>query len=408
MQDTPAFGFSDLAKQASLQPKEALLERTKSKKGLHIGIPKETTLQEHRSPLTPSAIQVLCSNGCEVWIESGAGKGAWFSDQEFSEAGAKICYSKEEIFNAEIIVKVEPLTDEEITFLKPEQLVISAIQHCAKSESYIKNLMNKKINAIAFEYLKDADGEYPVVKSMSEIAGYSAISIATELLSVNRGGKGEMFGGIVGIPPTEVIIIGAGTVGKSAAKAALGFGAMVKVFDHSLTNLRNLQQSVSQSIFTSLIHPKILHKALLSADVAIGCIRNEEGRSPVIISEELVSQMKSGSVIIDISIDQGGIFETSETTNHAQPTFIKHDVIHYCVPNITSRVSRTASYALSNVLSPLLLNLNESKSLTEMLYKNPSIRSGAFIFKGNLTNLHLGKRLNIYHKDLDLLLATHL
>ncbi len=408
MQETSAFGFSDLAKQASLQPKEALLAIGKSNKGLQIGIPKETTLQEHRCPLTPSAIQVLSSNGCEVWIESGAGKGAWFSDQEFSEAGAKICYSKEEIFNAEIIVKVEPLTEDELKLLKADQLVISAIQHCAKSETYIRGLMNKKVNAIAFEYLKDVDEEYPVVKSMSEIAGYSAVSIATELLSVNRGGKGEMFGGIVGIPPTEVVIIGAGTVGKSAAKAALGFGAMVKVFDHSLNNLRALQQSVSQSIFTSLIHPKIMQKALLSADVAIGCIRNEEGRSPVIINEQQVMQMKAGSVIIDISIDQGGIFETSETTNHAQPTFVKHDVIHYCVPNITSRVSRTASYALSNVLSPLLLNLNDSKSLTELLYKNPGIRSGAFVFKGNLTNPHLGKRLNIYHKDLDLLLATHL
>jgi alanine dehydrogenase len=268
--------------------------------------------------------------------------------------------------------------------------------------------MAKKINALAFEYLKDSDGSYPVVRTMSEIAGYSAISVASELLSINRGGKGEMLGGVTGIPPTEILIIGAGTVGRFAAKAAIGYGAMVKVFDNSLTNLRSLQNEIQQQVYTSLVHPKILHKALMSADVVIGCIRNEEGRSPVLISEEQIASMKEGSVIIDISIDQGGIFETSEITSHSKPTYIKHGVIHYCVPNITSRVSRTASYALSNILSPLLMKLSESGSLTEFLYNNSELRSGIYIYKGNLTNKHLGKRLSIYHKDIDLLLGAHI
>jgi alanine dehydrogenase len=408
MQETPAFGFSELAKQASLQPKEALFEVFQPHKSLYIGVPKETTLQEHRVPLTPSSVQVLVNNGNEIWIESGTGSGAGFTDKDFSEAGAKICYSKEEIFKANVIVKVEPPTEEEVLLLSPEKLLISALQHGAKSEKFIRSLMAKKINALAFEYLKDSDGSYPVVRTMSEIAGYSAISVASELLSINRGGKGEMLGGVTGIPPTEILIIGAGTVGRFAAKAAIGYGAMVKVFDNSLTNLRSLQNEIQQQVYTSLVHPKILHKALMSADVVIGCIRNEEGRSPVLISEEQIASMKEGSVIIDISIDQGGIFETSEITSHSKPTYIKHGVIHYCVPNITSRVSRTASYALSNILSPLLMKLSESGSLTEFLYNNSELRSGIYIYKGNLTNKHLGKRLSIYHKDIDLLLGAHI
>ncbi|MDZ4668358.1 MAG: alanine dehydrogenase [bacterium] len=407
MAEHSSFGFSDLAKQASLQPKESLLEVNFPHKALYIGIPKETTLQEHRVPITPSSVQQLVNNGNEVWIETNAGKLANFTDKEYSEAGAKICYDRNEIYKAEVIVKVEPPTMEELELLSMDKLLISALQHGAKSEPYIRAMMQKKINAIAFEYLKDVDGIYPIIRSLSEIAGITAISIASDLLSISGGGKGEMFGGVSGIPPTEVLIIGAGTVGEYAAKAALGKGASIKVFDHSLAKLRRLQSNLGQTIFTSLIHPKILHKALLTADVAIGCIRSEEGRSPVIVSEELVSQMKQASVILDISIDQGGVFETSEITTHAKPTFVKHDVIHYCVPNITSNVCRTASYALSNILTPLLLRISESKNLADFLYANPEVRNGVYIYKGNLTNQHLGRRLSIYQKDIDLLLAAH-
>jgi alanine dehydrogenase len=407
MSENNSFGFSDLAKQASLQPKEALLEIHRQNKALYIGVPKEITLQEHRISLTPSSVQQLVANGNEVWIETNAGKEAKFSDKDFSEAGAKICYDRNEVFKADVIVKVEPPTPEEVSLLNPDKILISALQHGAKSEPYVRSLMQKKINAIGFEYLKDVDGIYPIVRSLSEIAGITAISLASDLLSITGGGKGEMLGGVSGIPPTEIVIIGAGTVGEYAAKAAIGKGASVKVFDHSLAKLRRLQSNVGQNVFTSLIHPKILSKALSMADVAIGCIRSEEGRSPVIVSEELVANMKALSVILDISIDQGGVFETSELTTHANPTFVKHDVIHYCVPNITSNVCRTASYALSNILTPLLLNIAESKNFAEFLYAHPEVRNGVYIYKGNLTHKHLGKRLSIYQKDLDLLLAAH-
>ncbi len=407
MEEISKSGFSELARQASMQPKEALLSTKHPKQTLYIGVPKEITLQEHRVALTPSSVNLLINNGNEVWIETNAGKEAKFSDKDFSEAGAKICYSAEEVYKADIILKVEPPTDEEIKYLQTKQLLISAIQLNSKSDIYIRSLMDKKITAIAFEFLKSNDGIYPIVRSMSEIAGTSAISVASEYLCSTRGGKGEMLGGVTGIPPSEVVIIGAGTVGEYAARAAIGVGAVVKIFDNSLEKLRRVQNNLGVKIFTSLLHPKILQKALSTADVAIGCLWSENGRSLTVVSEEMVTRMKPLSIIVDICIDQGGCFETSEITNHLKPTFIKHDVIHYCVPNITSRVCRTSSYALSNILTPLLLDISEAGTISNYIWENQSARNGIYIYKGNLTNKHIGKRLNIYHKDIDLLIAAH-
>ncbi|MFN4082535.1 MAG: alanine dehydrogenase [Bacteroidia bacterium] len=407
MPENQTFGFSELAKQASLQPKESPVSELNPLKAITIGVPKEITMQEHRVPLTPSSVQLLVNNGNDVIIESNAGKDARFSDKDYSDAGAKIAYGREEVFKSNVIVKVEPPTEDEINLLMPEQMLISALQHASKSEKTIRSMMQKKVNAIAFEFLREPDGSFPIIRSMSEIAGITAISVASELLSFSKNGKGEMLGGVTGIPPTEVVIIGAGTVAEFAAKAALGKGASVKVFDNSLAKLRRLQNAVGCHLFTSLLHPKILSKAISNADVVIGAFFSEDGRCPVVVTEEMVAKMKPNSVIIDISIDQGGLFETSEITNHANPTFIKHDVIHYCVPNITSRVCRTASYALSNILTPLLLDISQSQSFSEFLFANPSIRQGVYLYKGNLTNKHLGRRLNIYNKDLDLLLAAH-
>lgn len=407
MDDNTKSGFTELARQATLQPKEALVEIKKPQQGLYIGVPKETILQEHRVALTPSSVNLLVNNGNEVWIEAGAGKEARFADKDYSEAGAKICYNAEEIYKADVIVKVEPPVQKEIDLLQSKQLLISAVQLSSRSEAYIRHLMQKKLTAIAFEYLKSSDDIYPIVRSMNEIAGTTSISIASELLTSTRGGKGEMLGGVTGIPPTEIVIIGAGTVGEYAARAALGVGATVKVFDNSLEKLRQLQNNLGVKIFTSLLHPKILQKALITADVAIGCLWSEEGRSPTVVTETMVTHMKPLSVIVDVCIDQGGCFETSEVTSHDKPTFIKHDVIHYCVPNINSRVCRTASYALSNILTPLLLDVAEAGSITDYLWGNHAARNGVYIYKGNLTNKHIGQRLNIYHKDLDLLIAAH-
>jgi alanine dehydrogenase len=350
-------------------------------------------------------VQLLIHNGSEVTVESNAGVGANFTDIEYSEAGAKIVYTPEEVYQSEIILKVAPLTDKEMNLLKPNQILVSALQLTNISEQYLKQLMDKKIIAIGYEFLRDNSGALPIIRAMSEIAGRASILIAAEYLSNSNYGKGELLGGIPGLQPTDVVVIGAGAVGEYATRAALGLGAHVKVFDHSLYKLRRLEANIGQRIYSSTIIPQILAKALSNCDLAIGAMRSPEGRSPSIVTEEMVSHMRPKSLIIDVSIDQGGCFETSEVTNHKHPTFEKHGVIHYCVPNIPSRFARTASYALSNVFTHMLIEWGEEGSFKELLWAQKGIRRGVYIYKGHLTNFGLGKRLNLKSKDIDFLLA---
>ncbi|MEZ4720801.1 MAG: alanine dehydrogenase [Flavobacteriales bacterium] len=344
----------ELSESAMMLPKEMLQPVGRKQKKLFIGIPKEISLQENRVALVPEAVQLLVNNGHEVVVETGAGKASHFEDNEYSEAGAQIAYSTKEVYEADLILKVEPISDEEMEFLKPKQVLISAMQLSVQPKNYIKNLMVKKVTAIAWDYISDEDGILPIVRSMGEIAGTTSILIAAEYLS-NIKGQGIMLGGITGVPPTQVAIIGAGTVGEFAARAALGLGADVRVFDNSISKLRRLQNSIGQRVSTSTIQPKVMAKALMRADVAIGAIRSISGRTPCYVTEEMVRNMKPASVVVDVSIDQGGCFETSRITTHDEPTYTVHDVIHYCVPNIASRASRTASHALSNVMAPIAL-----------------------------------------------------
>jgi alanine dehydrogenase len=303
-------------------------------------------------------------------------------------------------------LKVTPPSAEEIALLKHKQTLFSALQMTVQTHQLIKQLMDKKVTSIAYEYIMDDDGIYPIIRAMSEIAGNTSILLAAEYLSNINNGNGSMFGGITGSPPTEVVIIGAGTVGEFATRAALGLGASVKIFDSSVYRLRRLQSDLGTRVFTSVLQPKILAKALKTADVAIGALRSSQGRTPCVVSEEMVSEMKQGSVIIDISIDQGGVFETSEVTNHTQPIFRKFGVIHYCVPNIPSRVSRTASYALSNVIAPILLNMGDEGGIEQMLRHQKNVRQGVYLYNGILTNKYLGEAFRLPYKDLDLLMAA--
>jgi alanine dehydrogenase len=391
-----------------MQPQEQLLELKKGDERLYIGIPKEITYQENRVPLTPAAVQLLISNGHDIVIESNSGKNANFFDKDYSDAGARIVYSKEEVYQAGIIVKVDPPTKEEIAMMKKDQLLISALQLTNLSETYLKQLVQKKVTAIGFEYMRDSQGTLSVIQTMSEIAGSTSILIGAEYLSNTGGGKGELLGGVAGIPPSEVVIIGAGTVGEYAARTAIGLGAIVKVFDNSPARLRRLQNNLNQRVYTSIIVPNILSKALKSADLAIGSLRHDDGRSHTIVTEEMVANMKPNSVIVDITIDQGGCFETSEVTNHTNPIFRKHDVIHYCVPNIPSRVSRTASYALSNILTPILLGISEAQGLKNYLqWENQSMRKGIYIYKGVLVKRVLAERFSMEAKDIDFLLGAN-
>ncbi|HIP36479.1 MAG TPA: alanine dehydrogenase [Crocinitomix sp.] len=398
--------LKSLMKEGSLLPQEEMLAINKKKGSLTIGIPKETSYQENRVALIPESVQLLVNNGHQVLVESNAGLKSNFTDKDYSEAGAQICYNTSEIFKSNIILKVAPVKQKEIDMMVGNQTLISALQLTLQPKETLVALMKKKVTAIAWDYIRDDHGIYPVVRTMGEIAGNTSVLIAAELLSNYNDGKGIMMGGIAGVQPTEIVILGAGTVGEYAARAALGLGANVKVFDNSLSRLRRLQNDIGQRIYTSIIQPKVLEKAVKRADVIIGALRAPFGRTPCIVTNQMVSKMKPSSVIIDVSIDQGGCFETSRVTNHLNPTYRAYDVIHYCVPNIASRVSRTASIALSNIFSPLLLEIGEVGGSKEMIKKDPGFRGGVYIYKGKLTSEILGKVFNLPYKDIELLLAA--
>ena len=355
--------------------------------------------------LAPEAVSLLTANGHRIRVESKAGEHSKFSDNEYSEAGAEICHDKKEIFSCDIILKVAPPSEEEIDLMPGGQTLLSALQLSVQPKVTLEKLNQKRITAIAWDYIQDEHGIFPVVRTMGEIAGNTSILVASELLS-NPHGKGLMLGGIAGVQPTEVVILGAGTVGEFAARSAMGLGASVKVFDNSLSKLRRLQNDLGTRIFTSVLQPKLISKALLRADVVIGAMRAPLGRTPCVVTEEMVAEMKPGSVIIDISIDQGGCFETSEVTNHNNPTFIKHGVVHYCVPNIASRVSRTASFALSNIFSPILIDMGDHGGCKDLIKHDAGFRSGVYMYKGTLTSEILGKVFNLPYKDIELLLAA--
>lgn len=390
----------------AFKPQEEMLEVARKKGKLYIGIPKEVAFQENRVALVPDAVALLVNNGHRIVIEAGAGKAANFDDTDYSEAGAEVVYSAADVYKADCIFKIAPPTIEEVELMQPKQTLFSALQLTVQPQDFLKKLISKKLNCVAFDLIIDDAGIFPVIRAMGEIAGGASLLIAAELLSNVNNGVGSILGGISGISPTEVIIIGAGTVGEFAARAAIGLGATVKVFDNSTSRLRRLQNQLGARVFTSVIVPKVLEKHLRSADVAIGALRATKGRTPCIVTEAMVSEMKTGSVIIDVSIDQGGVFETSEVTNHTKPVFRKHGVIHYCVPNINSRVARTASYALSNIFSQVIINMGDEGGFDSIVRKDPGLRNGVYIYNGILTNQYLGEAFNLPFKDINLLMAA--
>lgn len=399
--------LKSLMQEGSLLPQEEMLAIARRKGRLTIGIPKETTYQENRVALNPEAVQFLVGNGHEILVETDAGKASRYEDVDYSEAGAEIVYDRSKIFKSNIIIKVAPPSDDEIKMMPGNQTLISALQLTLQPKQILVSLMQKKITAIAWDYIQDEHNIFPVVRAMGEIAGNTAILIAAELLSDFKTGKGIMMGGVAGVQPTEVVILGAGTVGEYACRTALGLGASVKVFDSSISKLRRLHNDIGSRVYTSVIQPKILSKAIQRADVVIGAVRASFGRTPCIVNENMIQKMKSGSVIVDVSIDQGGCFETSKITNHDVPTYVKHDVIHYCVPNIASRVSRTASIALSNIFSPILMEIGEVGGCKNMIRKDLGFRSGVYVYQGKLTSQILGEVFDLPYKNIEWILASH-
>ena len=387
-------------------PKEEMLEVKQDFQKLKIGIPKESSFQENRIALTPDAVSLLVHNGHTIVIEHNAGVGANFTDKEYSDAGAEIVFSIEEVYNTDIIIKIEPPTKTELKLLKKGQQLISAIQLQTRNKEYFQELLKKDITSIAIEQIKDDEGKLTLLRSMSEIAGNTSLLIAAEYLSNVNSGKGLMLGSITGINPTDVLVIGAGTVGEFASRTALGLGCNVRVFDSSLSKLRRLQQLTSRSISTSVIQPKSLSKALKRADVVIGAIRSGDGRTPCVVSEGMVEGMKDGSVIIDVSIDHGGCFETSEVTTHKNPIFVKHGIIHYCVPNIASRVARTSSFAICSIISPLLIKIGEEGGVKNLIKQDEGLRSGVYTFRKMMTNKTLSEMFDFQFKDLNLIITA--
>ena len=400
--------FEGIASKLGLQPMEQPSMVATRKAKLVIGIPKEKTFQEHRIGLTPESVKTLVANGHRIIIERGAGIDSNFFDNDYSEAGAEISDSTEEVFRADIVIKIAPAQLDEIELMQTGQTLISPIHLPTLKEEYIRLLMRKKVTALAYEYIPDDGKRFPFVRAMSEIAGSSVILLAAEFLSNANEGKGILLGGISGVPPAKVVILGAGVVGVFAARAAIGLGAVVSIFDNNVFKLQRLQDKIAARVFTSTISPGILEQELQTADVAIGAIHSKQGRTPVLVTEDMVSKMKAGSVVIDVSIDQGGCFETSRVTSHADPTFKIYDVTHYCVPNIPSRVSHTASHAFSNILTPILLRCGELSGIKNLIYDDAGIRNGIYLYKGNLTNEHIGGLFSMKSSNLDLLFATNL
>lgn len=385
-----------------LLPQEEKLEVAKHKSELFIGVPKETSFQERRICLTPDAVNTLTSHGHRVLMEAGAGTNASYSDKEYSDAGAEITSDTQKVFNCPMILKVEPPTLSEVEMMKPQTILISALQIKTRKKEYFEALKKKKITALAFEYIKDDDNSFPAVKSLSEIAGTASVLVAAELMTCGKGGNGLLFGNITGVRPTEVVILGAGTVAEYAVKTALGLGASVKVFDNSITKLRRLQNNLRQPIFTSTIQPKTLMKSLRRCDVAIGAMRGKY-RTPIVVTEAMVENMKKGAVVVDVSIDTGGCFETSEITTHENPTFVKHDVVHYCVPNIPSRYSKSASLSISNIITPYLLQIADDGGIESAIRCDDGLKNGVYFYHGILTNKTIGEWFDLMHRDINLI-----
>lgn len=391
---------------SSLMPKEEHLETAVRFKRISIGIPSDSKEDEKRVPLTPEAVNILVEADNEVIVQKGAGAGANYTDKDYSENGAIITDSPARVYGSDVVIKVAPFTEKETDYLKGNQVVMSFLNVLKLNEDILSRLIRKKVSAIAFEKIRDNEGILPVIESMSEINGVTSILLASDYLSNHHGGKGVMLGGITGVTPTEVIILGANRAGEFAAKAAIGLGSIVKIFDNSLQRLRNFESLTGQRLQTSVFHPQVLKKALKSADVVIGAIELEDLKPWYHVTEEMVRSMKRGAVIIDLSIDRGGCIETTECRALKDPVYEKYGVIHFSAWNLPSRVARTASIALSNILAPLLQTMADSGGITQLLKNDHGVRDGVYLYNGMLTNETLGQKFGILSKDLDLLLTA--
>ncbi|MDO9634071.1 MAG: alanine dehydrogenase [Paludibacter sp.] len=397
----------DPSTQRTFFPEESLLREIVRQPRLSIGVPCEHAHAETRLALTPEGVSIVVEEGHTVMVQRGAGLPMFYTDLQYSEAGAKIVDTEAEVFGTDIVLKIAPPTLEELSFMKNGKSIFSMLQLSNFSAESIKMMISKKMNAVAYELIKDEQKAFPVVNTIAEIEGNTAIAVASELMSNASGGKGILLGGIAGVSPTEVVILGAGLAGSVAARSALALGAQVKIFDHDINKLRKIQHYLGQQVFTSVIHPAVLFKALTTADAVIGNLRYINGSERFMVSEDLVKTMKQGAIIIDLSVDQGGCFETSTCRTIENPVFEKYGIIHYCVPNISARVGRTSSMALSNIFAPMLVKIGNSGSVKLAVSESSGFRNGAYVYGGILVNRLIASYFGLNSNDIGLFLAGY-
>ncbi|HAV77153.1 MAG TPA: alanine dehydrogenase [Anaerolineae bacterium] len=355
---------------------------------MDIGIPKEIRPFEFRVGLSPAGVEMLIQNGHQVYVEHEAGIGAGFDDQEYESAGARISYSSDEVFGrADLLLKVARPTMRELEWLRPGSAVAGLLHLASSRRDKVDVLLEKKITSIAYEQIELADHSLPVLRPFSEVGGSMTATIAARFLQANRGGKGILLGGVPGVPPAEVVILGSGVVGVTATKAFLGLGAHVTVISNDLMGLQRLHER-HPGVVTMLSTARNIEKATSYADVVVGAVLVSSQRSPVLITRKMVQKMKPRSVIIDVSIDEGGCVETSRPTTHELPTYVEEGVIHYCVPNMPSVVARTATHAFVNAAMPYILEL-ANKGVDDAIKADPSLEMGINTHKGKLVHLTL-------------------
>jgi alanine dehydrogenase len=369
-----------------------------------IGIPRESWTEERRVALTPAGVHSLSAAGQTVVVQSDAGIGCGFSMDSYRETGATIVFSSEEVFaRADLIVKVMPPTIQECNWIGDGKYLFSVVHLGSANPEMHRHLRTQQTIAVGLELIEDAERHLPVVTAMSEIAGMLIPQIAGRFLESTHGGRGVMLGGVPGIPAAHVVIVGAGTAGATAARIFVGFGANVTIMDDDLKRLRAVDACLPKMANTALATPYNIERSVASADVVLGAVMVHGWKAPHVITETMVKKMRPGSVIIDLSIDQGGCVETSRPTTLSDPVFKKHGVIHYCVPNVPSSVARTASHALNNVIVPLVEDI--AGNGIESFRRNLSLRHGVYLFSGHCTHEGLANLLGCEYSNLDLLLS---
>lgn len=393
--------------QGAYIPQELLKELSKAGNRLLIGIPCERVEGERRLALTPEAVDMLTGRGHRVLVEAGAGLGINYSDNHYAEAGAEIVATPAEVYQADIILKILPPLTAEVMMMKPRTTLFSTVQFNNFPHEAFELMMAKRITAIAYELLADDRQRCPVLNVISEIEGTASITIASELLSNTQGGKGILLGGIPGVSPTEVVIIGAGNAGTVATRAAMALGASVKVFDDDINKLRTIQQVLGQGLFTSTFHPNVLQNAFRSADVVIGAMRYINTRHRYIIAEDMIRIMKRGALVIDLRVNQEGCFETTCCLSPSDPAvFEQYGVLHYCRQNISNRVARTTSMALSNIFVPMLFQLGEAGAVPGMVKSDPGFKNGVYMYCGKPVNNYVSNRFGLSSNNIDLYLSA--